>query len=264
LALSYCSKCGSELAAGAKFCSGCGTPAGTGENEGKATTTTNTGDTAPLTASAIQDSQIAKWFQEIWQMVQRMAQGPISAVNGFAADPAKEPALLLAVVLSVAAGFMSMWAVKLAVLSVARASSGYIAVPPGYITYGSVFMWSGIMFLVAIGGLFGGTYLSGRYLFAGKNRPLAMANVTVLAMVPYVVSMLLAVILAYILPALSVAVLAAGAVLMLLGIYEGAKEALQLTPDRAAYALLLASACTLAILAFFIRTGVSNWASNLL
>lgn len=253
--MAFCSNCGSKLEDSDLFCVVCGAqqkptngpvynPAGAGPQQFQGTQAPN------VNAEAFK-----RYMNEIFGILKGMILSPISTVQALSKNAYKEASIILAVVLGLVQGLLFMWAIKQTIGSIfdsigaaAGAAMGAFGGALGSsmgnlfsIPYGKFFLLYLLVYIIAMGSLFFGLYLAGRYIMKGKASLLSVWNVTVAAAIPFTASVIVGLILTYISGILGEIVILFGILISTFSVYSGTKEGAEISDNNTAFAVGLAS-----------------------
>ncbi|HZJ85021.1 MAG TPA: zinc ribbon domain-containing protein [Syntrophomonadaceae bacterium] len=229
----YCKNCRQEIKEGDLFCMNCGIPVEESEAAGE------------NKLKEIDSEKIRGYFNDIKKVLLNMLVSPMTTTQIIARSPLREGSFILAGLLAVTYGLINMWIVQRAFSQIMNTMSAFLGF--GYNSfygmgaeYGPIFGYSLLLFLIALGGLFLGVLLAGKYIFKGNRDPYVAWNVAMVSTIPYVASLLLAVILSYLSLYLSLALILIGVILAILSLFRGINAGMGINFDNSAFATPIA------------------------
>lgn len=217
--MAFCHQCGQQIPDEALFCVACGSPQGSAGGQ------QTTGPAGSFDFKAF--GELAK------DTVVGMLTSPISTIRTTGGMELQN-SLIMGGLLAVYYGLLGMWVVGTGVSSF----MGYFG--GGFNEYGSVFMCSLLIAITFTGGLFLGLFLIGKYLFKGNGTGKEFLNAAVVGQIPFAISLVAGIILAYISPYLLLLLINIGVMISFLCNYAGLQQVTGMDENRTAFALVLA------------------------
>jgi predicted outer membrane lipoprotein len=243
--MSFCSKCGTAIRSDEKFCSNCGNPVAN-EQAASASAMTDGGEGTPKIQINI--SSISPHLQIIKNIYLGMIFKPLYTIKAAIGRLSIQTNLILGFLLSVLFGLINTMVLKQVLFRAESGISGIGNLFGGYISeifsyiqipYSQVFGYT-LIGLIILAGLFSAClFLISKYIFKANIVFNQSLSIIIVSLIPLLNFSILSLILGFINSTLGQAISIFGIILLIICIYQGAKQILEGSDDSAAFMVAL-------------------------
>lgn len=302
--MSFCSKCGSEILDGVVFCGNCGAKQ-YGENTyPQENIQYPTSPPPSLAVLSINTQDISHHLKETLAIIWNMFIKPVSTIKNLVQTLDQKSTIIVAVLFALIQGLLSLWKLQSIISTFDKTianfstklstSVGSIMNPilggsldssgngdiTGIITfwnqvkqlmkipYDKVFLHGIILYLIVVGILFLGIFVTAKLLSKAPVNTLNIGKVVILAIIPAIGGEFLSIIFSYFSSSLGILVLLLGILVSFTTLIMNIKEAVEVEDDKLVYALavvfLIVLACSLFSIWKFILSDINSIKNSLM
>lgn len=290
----FCSKCGSEILDGSVFCGNCGAK----QQDGNIDSQPNIKDPIVLAVPSINSKDINNYLKQTIAIIWNMSIKPVSTIKSLVNTLDQKSTIIVAVLFALIQGILSSWRLKSIISAFDEiianfatnlsSSMGSIMSPilgadlnsfnngdltgitNGYnqakqlisIPYDKVFLHGIILYLIVVGILFLGIFVTAKLLSKAPVNTLNIGKVVILAIIPAICGEFLSIIFSYFSSSLGIFVLLLGILTSFTTLIMNIKEAVEVEDDKLVYALavlfIIVMGCSLFAIWKFILSDINS------
>jgi hypothetical protein len=274
--MSFCSKCGSQVGVDEKFCGVCGTPVGEKmqvQYEGQAQDTPQVQRPVQqvqyngVQQPVVTKSEVSIYFSEVVELFKNMLLKPATTITKVDSLICKEASFILAGVLAIIYGILSMWSIRAEVSNLTSAARSIgntvnsinpfggvtnvlqegVSEVNQYIPYPKIFLFSFVIFIVFIGVMYASIYLIAKHVLKSEVSGLSLWKIVVSASIPYATALLLQVLVTYISIKIAIVVSFFGIIISAFVLYKGVGDKLKADENKTLFMMAFAYVISLIV-----------------